>query len=132
MGVMVINSTIGRMFNQVSGVIDELGSTLTTLSSLITQNVSHADFFIWESADASSVSPKDFLDFVVLPFVATLLISQDLKVGEKEAEDSRIKSKQYGLNFNFNTDDGRIDDITMKNAILGGGTLGLKDKVHFI
>ena len=65
------------------------------------------------------MSRKDFLDFVVQPFVATLLINQDLKVGEREAEETRIQSKKYGLKYNFNTDDGRMDDITMQNAVLG-------------
>ena len=127
MGVMIINSTLGRMFNQESGAFDDLGSTLATLTLLKTKDVSQPEFSFWKGADASSVSPKDFLDFVVQPFVATLLISQDLKVGEKEAEETRITSKQYGLKFNFNTEDGRMDDITMKNA-----RLGFRDKVHFI
>lgn len=77
--------------------------------------------------DASWVSLKDFLDYVVLPFVATLLISQDLKVGEKETEETQIASKSYGFKFNCDADDGRMDDITMKNAMLG-----FKEKVRFI
>jgi RTC4-like domain len=131
MGVMIINSTLGRMFNHGSGAFDELGSTLATLTSLKTTDVSESDpeFMFWESVDASSVSPKDFLDYVVQPFVATLLISQDLKVGEKEAEETRITSKQYGITFNSNTDDGRMDDITMKNMMLGRKE---NLKVHFI
>ena len=127
MGVMIINSSLAQMFSHGSGAFDELGSTLATLISLKTVDASHPEFIFWKSADASSVSPKDFLDFVVQPFVATLLISQDLNVGETEAEETRITSKQYGLKFNFNTDDGRIDDITMKSAMLA-----FKEKVHFI
>jgi hypothetical protein len=119
MGVMIINSTLGRMFNLGSGALDELGSTLATLISSKTQDVSHPEFMFWNNADAFSVSLKDFLDFVVQPFVATLLISEDLKVDEKEAEKIRIASKQYGCMFNFDTDDGRMDDIAMKNVILG-------------
>jgi hypothetical protein len=129
MGVMIINSTLGRMFNLGSGALDELGSTLATLISSKTQDVSHPEFMFWNNADAFSVSLKDFLDFVVQPFVATLLISQDLKVGEKEAEETRITSKQYGITFNSNTDDGRMDDITMKNMMLGRKE---NLKVHFI
>lgn len=51
------------------------------------------------------MSLKDFLDYVVLPFVATLLISQGLKVGEKEAEETRIARKSYGFKFNCDADD---------------------------
>jgi hypothetical protein len=119
MGVMVINSTLDQMFNHGSDAFDELGSTLATLTSSKTKDISHPEFIFWKGADASSVSRKDFLDFVVQPFVATLLISQDLKVGEREAEETRIQSKKYGLKYNFNTDDGRMDDITMQNAVLG-------------
>ena len=127
MGVMIINSTLDQMFNHGSDAFDELGSTLATLTSLKTKDVSHPEFMFWKGADASSVSCKDFLTFVVQPFVATLLISQDLNVGEREAEETRIQSKKYGLEYNFNTDDGRMDDITVKSAMLG-----LKDKVLFL
>ena len=127
MGVMIINSTLGQMFNHGSGAFDDLGSTLVTLTSLKTKDVSHPEFMFWKSVDASSISLKDFLDFVVQPFIATLLISQDLKVSKKDAEETRIMSKQYGFTFNFNTDDGQINDITMKNAMLG-----FKEKVCFI
>jgi hypothetical protein len=119
MGVMIINSTLGRMFIPGSNIFDELASTLATLISSKTHDVSHPDFMFWKNADASSVPHKDFLDFVVQPFVATLLISKDLNIDEKEAEETRISSKQYGFKFNFNTDDGRMDDITMKNVMLG-------------
>ena len=127
MGVMIINSTLVRMFNQESGAFDELSSTLVTLISSKSHDVSHPEFMFWKNADASSVPFKDFINFVVQPFVATLLISKDLNIDEKKAEETRITSKQYGYKFNFNTDDGRMDDITMKNA-----TLSSKEKVHLI
>jgi hypothetical protein len=126
MGMMIINSTLGRMFNLGSAVYEDLGSTLVTLILSKTKDVLHPEFMFWKDADALSVPPKDFLDYIVQPFVATLLISQDLTVGEKEAEETRIRSKKYGLNFNYNTDDGRMDDITMMNA-----RLGFKDQVYY-
>jgi len=55
-----------------------------------------------------------------------LLIGQDLKLGEKEAEEIHIISKKYGLKFNFETDDGQIDDIVIKNVASGS-----KEKVRF-
>jgi len=64
---------------------------------LKTDDKSHPNFTFWEGANASLVSLKDFLDFVVQPFIAMLLIGQDLKLGEKEAEETRIISKKYGL-----------------------------------
>jgi hypothetical protein len=126
MGMMIINSTLGRMFNLGSAVYEDLGSTLVTLILSKTKDVLHPEFMFWKDTDALSVPPNDFLDYIVQPFVAKLLISQDLKVGEKEAEETRIRSKKYGLNFTYNTDDGRMDDITMMNA-----RLGFKDKVYY-
>jgi len=105
---------------------EDLGSTLKTLTSLKTNDKSHPDFTFWEGENASSVSLKDFLDFVVQPFVGMLLIGQDLKLDEKETEETCIISKKYGLKFNFETDDGRIDDITIKNVASGS-----KEKVRF-
>ena len=126
MGVMIINSTLSQMFNVNSGAFDELSSTLSMLISMKTQDISNPDFTFWKNADSSSVSPAAFLDFVVQPFVATLLIGQDLNMGERDAEEIRIASKEFGLKFNCNTDDGRMDDITMKCA-----RSGFKEKVHF-
>ena len=126
MGVMIINSTLARMYENVSSVSDDLASTLVTVISSKINDNSDSDITFWENADESSLSLKDFLDFVAQPFVANLLISKDLDVDEKVAEETRLQSKKYGLSFNFNTDDGRMDDITMKNA-----SLGFKEKVIF-
>lgn len=126
MGVMIINSTLARMYENVSSVSDDLASTLVTVISSKINDNSDSDITFWENADESSLSLKDFLDFVAQPFVANLLISKDLDVDEKVAEETRLQSKKYSLSFNFNTDDGRMDDITMKNA-----SLGFKEKVIF-
>ena len=126
MGVMIINSTLARMYENVSSVSDDLASTLVTVISSKINDNSDSDITFWENADESSLSLKDFLDFVAQPFVANLLTSKDLDVDEKVAEETRLQSKKYGLSFNFNTDDGRMDDITMKNA-----SLGFKEKVIF-
>ena len=126
MGVMIINSTLAQMYENVSSVSDDLASTLVTVISSKINDNSDSDITFWENADESSLSLKDFLDFVAQPFVANLLISKDLDVDEKVAEETRLQSKKYGLSFNFNTDDGRMDDITMKNA-----SLGFKEKVIF-
>ena len=106
MGVMIINSTLARMYENVSSVSDDLASTLVTVISSKINDNSDSDITFWENADESSLSLKDFLDFVAQPFVANLLISKDLDVDEKVAEETRLQSKKYGLSFNFNTDDG--------------------------
>ena len=90
MGVMIINSAVSQMFDNRSSMSEDLGSTLETLMSLKTDNKLHPDFTFWEGVNVSSVSLKDFLDFVVQPFVAMLLIVQDLKLGEKEAEETLL------------------------------------------
>jgi hypothetical protein len=40
---------------------------------------------------------------------------EDLGITDAEAEETRIMSRRYGLKFNFETDDGLVDDITMEN-----------------
>ena len=117
MGVAVINSTLSLIFKDRSAAAEELWSTFDGLVIFKTDNAkSHNDQAFWEGAGGSSIALNDFLDFVVQPHVATLLIMEDLRMTEKEAEETRIISKKYGLKFNFEIDDGRVDEITMENA----------------
>lgn len=73
----------------------------------------------WEGVDpAFTTSPiqlRDFLDYVLLPEIATLLIAEDLHVSKAEAYGIWVRSKAFGNAFNGNIDDGTIDDINNKN-----------------
>lgn len=80
----------------------------------------------WEGVDSDfSTSPiglREFIDYILLPEMATLLISEDLHVSKTEAYGIWSRSKDYGNAFNGNIDDGTIDDINNKN---------IKDQVTF-
>lgn len=118
MGVAIINSTLGLIFKDRSMVAEDLCSTLEDLVIFRRENAkSHDDQAFWKGAGASSIALNDFMDFVVQPYVAILLIMEDLGITETEAEATRIMSRKYGLKFNFETDDGRVDEITMGNAM---------------
>lgn len=118
MGVAIINSTLGLIFKDRSTATAELGSTLENLVIFRRGNEkSGDDQTFWKGAGASSITLNDFLDFVLQPFVAMLLIMEDLEITETEAEETRVLSRRYGLRFNFETDDGRVDEITLENAM---------------
>jgi uncharacterized integral membrane protein len=119
MGVAIINSTIDLIFSDRSAAAAKLESTLEGLIVFKIDNERAANLNFWKGANSLSIALTDFLVFVVQPLVATLLISEDLGISESEAEETRVASKKYGLKFNFETDDGRVDDITMDNAMLG-------------
>jgi hypothetical protein len=127
MGVAIINSSLDLIFPDKSAAAAKLEKTLEGLIVYKTDNETGANLNFWKGANSLSIALPDFLVFVVQPLVATLLISDDLQISESEAEETRVASKKYGLKFNFETDDGRVDDITMENAMLFG-----KLKVHFI
>ena len=118
MGITIINSTLSLMFKDRSTAAAELGSTLDSLVLFKLENAeSHDNQAFWKGANANSITLNDFLDFVVQPYVAILLIKEDLGITEMEAEATRIKSRRYGIKFNYQTDDGRVDEITMENVI---------------
>ena len=117
MGVAIINSTLNLIFKDRSMAAAELRSTLEDLVTFKSDNAkTDNDQAFWKGAGASSISLNDFLDFVVQPFVTILLIKEDLGITETDAEEIRIMSRRYGLKFNSETDDGRVDEITMENA----------------
>jgi hypothetical protein len=117
MGVAIINSTLRRIFKDSSTAALTLRSTLDRFIIFKTDNAkTEDDQAFWKGADGFSIILNDFLDYVLQPHVANLLIMDDLKIMDTEAEETRCMSKKYGLKFNFETDDGRVDEITMANA----------------
>lgn len=114
MGVAIINSTLGLLFKDRSRAAAKLKETLEGLAVFNNDNAtSPEDRAFWKCADGSSIALNDFLDYVVQPYVANYLIMEDLEVSEMKADEIRTASRKYGLKFNFETDDGRVDNITM-------------------
>jgi len=117
MGVAIINYTLNLIFVDRLAAVEALSSTLNSLISFRTDNKTPDDLPFWKSTSASSITLNNFfLNFVIQPFVATLLISDDLGITKMEAEKTHVTSRKYGLKFNFETDDSRVDDITMKKG----------------
>jgi hypothetical protein len=118
MGVAVINSALGLIFKDRRMEAEKLRVTLETLVLFKASNAkSENDRAFWKGAGGTSINFNDFLDYVLQPFVAILLITEDLGLTESEAENTRSMSRRYGLKFNFETDDGRVDEITMGMAM---------------
>lgn len=73
----------------------------------------------WEGVDSEfttcPIQLRDFFEYILLPEVATLLITEDLEVSKAEAYGIWARSKDYGNAFHGNVDDGTIDDINIKN-----------------
>ena len=73
----------------------------------------------WEGVDSefttSPIHLRDFIDYILLPEVATLLIAEDHQVSKAEAYGTWARSKDYGHAFHGNVDDGTIDNINIKN-----------------
>jgi hypothetical protein len=114
MGVAIINSTLALIFKDRSTAALNLKTMFEDLVEFkITNAKTENDRAFWKGADSSSLTLNDFLDFVVQPFVANLLIMKDLDVTETKAEEIRTTSRKYGLRYNFETDDGRVDKISM-------------------
>ncbi|TFK34096.1 hypothetical protein BDQ12DRAFT_669658 [Crucibulum laeve] len=51
---------------------------------------------------------SDFLDFILVPHVATLLIANDMDITPNAAQDERFASKGYGAAINGDTDDPEV------------------------
>ena len=116
MGVTIINSTLNLIFVDRLAAVEALSSMLNSLISFRTDNKTPDDLHFWKSTSTSSITLNNFLDFVIQPFVATLLISDDLRITKMEAEKTHVTSRKYGLKFNFETDDSQVDNITMKKG----------------
>ena len=77
------------------------------------------DLFQW-FWEGTRVNPcpimlRDFLIYIVVPETAVLLIAKELSVTRAHANNIQLESKEYSKAFYSETDDGRIDDITITN-----------------
>ena len=102
MGVTTIKSTIISILRSKSS---DLKSTLTDIVAAQAANIASGDHAFWKAADSSSLSFFDLVDFVIQPHVVKCLIMEDLKTDETNAEDIRLKSYAYGLEFNKEDDE---------------------------
>jgi hypothetical protein len=57
----------------------------------------------------------DFVDFILVPHTATLLIAQDMEDDHEGARETWSFSMSYGLAINSNADDDVLEDLHRKN-----------------
>jgi RTC4-like domain len=58
---------------------------------------------------------EDFIEFVLLPHIATHLIALDMCISFPEADDARTASNEFGDMFHWNMENGAIISITDLN-----------------
>ena len=91
--------------------VSVLQATLNDLIAAQVANSASSDGAFWNSADSLSLNFFDMIDFVIQPHVVNRLIMEDLDGDEKAAQDIRLMSYEYGLEFN------REDDELMDCAL---------------
>jgi hypothetical protein len=64
------------------------------------------------SADGRSISLTNFIEFVVTPHIANLLIAEDLHVSEECANGHRLRSRDVGSGLQYGDDnDAEVDRL---------------------
>lgn len=64
----------------------------------------------WRGASGRHLTVDLFLSYVVVPFVATALIKEDMKVTTREADNIRLDSHKFGTRLR-NLDDTKLDEL---------------------
>jgi len=104
MGEYIIRSTLMLIFDNDDDECDSL--LLSTLR------------FIAPGEDAQTMPPMafiDFVDFILVPHTATLLIAEDMEDEPEGARETWRFSKAYGLAINANIEDDVLDDLHREN-----------------
>ena len=107
MGEFIIQSTLTLIFNDDDDDFDaQLLSTLQFILKLATQQ------------DAQTMPPMafiDFVDFILVPHTAALLIAEDMEDEPEGARETWHLSKAYGLAINGNMEDDVLDELHREN-----------------
>ena len=111
LGVSIIKSTI---LSILSSKRQEL---MYTLSDIFTQAVKASSDHFWDGIDGSSLSIFDIIDFVIQPTVINCFIMADLGVKDTEAQENRLRSYGYGLQFNKENEE--VEEAALKEVRKG-------------
>lgn len=114
MGFSVISSTLFRMFSRIEDA-EELASTLLDPNTTFTSTADDKAFLDQTESASQLLTLHDFITSILVPYGTNLLIRKDLDVSETTARTVRFDSKNYGIYFHSETDDGHLDDILRKN-----------------
>jgi len=133
MGVSVIVSTLQQMFSNNPDSQEELDSTLDCLITTVLQD-ENREGKLWDDAAPGMCSMpfKYFIDYVLLPHAAMILIQADLGVNEVDAAKAYRSSQEYGNTFFDDVDDQMIDDIAQKNFMGSSKSLNTVSPVFSI
>ena len=75
----------------------------------------------WDCANGLSVSLTNFIEFVVTPHIANLLIQDDLQITEDSANGHRLRSKDIGDAFQYsnqNDDENEVSTVCYRRPYL--------------
>jgi hypothetical protein len=72
----------------------------------------------WDSANGLSISLTNFIEFVVTPHIANLLIQNDLQITEDNANGHRLRSKDIGDAFQYSHENDDEDEVGVENLCL--------------
>ncbi|KAJ6529437.1 hypothetical protein DFH09DRAFT_1412174 [Mycena vulgaris] len=109
-GELLINSTIIRMLALKE---DDPGDKLyETLVTIVKEN---PDVFDKYDEDSALICIKDFVSFILTPFVVTLLISEDKGLSYEDATSERNASNVFGELMQPDDDDPVIEDLHRAN-----------------
>lgn len=84
----------------------------TTMMDILGAHGKDTNF--WKGTKETTLSFLDFMCHVAVPHVANLLIAEDLKTTESEADKIRLASSDYGQHFHDTSE--AIDDLVMRIA----------------
>jgi len=76
----------------------------------------------WDYSHETNLPYLDFVEYIATPYVANLLIADDLNVSVLIADETRLASKDYGMMYHSDDSD-EIDNIMMDIANPGPGAL---------
>lgn len=73
----------------------------------------------WDSVDGCLISLTNFIEYVVVPHVANLLIQEDLQITEESANTHRLRSKDIGDAFQYTDGNNEvgIGNLSMFNSL---------------
>ncbi|KAJ7786983.1 hypothetical protein B0H14DRAFT_3582301 [Mycena olivaceomarginata] len=109
-GAYIINSTITRV---LANDEQKLGYALyRTLDNIITENYEHFDDY---DPDCELISLREFIYFVLTPYAATLLISDDLDLNMEAAANICHQSNIFGDVMQPDLEDPSIESLHQRN-----------------
>ncbi|KAJ7911781.1 hypothetical protein B0H13DRAFT_1875513 [Mycena leptocephala] len=119
-GEFLINSTLIRLLSADDG--DALGNSL--FDNIHATILADENLFDPYNETSNLIELKDFIAFILTPFVAALLIAQDMDIPVDQAHDIRDNSNEFGdvMQPDEDGEGGVLDDLHRANIRAMKGT----------